>query len=139
MTHYAMRPAAAMREAYKPDGSAMWASSGYLTALRCAGAVAVRMSAQKAITSAFVPSSQRSSSRHQRPIPTPATRSTPTPFLSRLRSGDVDFVLPYVHVTADDAVAEIDALRDVHRWSRPQFGGTDVIGRGGLNADCLLR
>ena len=58
------------------------------------------------------------------------------PFLARFRVGSLDFVLANVHVKPDDALAEIDALDDVVEWARAQFGDTDIIVLGNLNADC---
>ena len=50
--------------------------------------------------------------------------------------GTLDFVLANVHVKPDDAVAEVDALDDVAEWAQVQFGDTDIIILGDLNADC---
>jgi deoxyribonuclease-1-like protein len=58
------------------------------------------------------------------------------PLLARFRVGPLDFVLANIHVKPDDAVAEIDALDDVHAWAKSEFGDTDVIVLGDLNADC---
>ena len=71
-----------------------------------------------------------------RTYPDPGDRFEREPFLARFRVGTLDFVLANVHVKPDDAVAEIDALDDVHEWAKAQFGDTDVIVLGDLNADC---
>jgi endonuclease/exonuclease/phosphatase family metal-dependent hydrolase len=58
------------------------------------------------------------------------------PFLARFRIGSLDFVLANVHIKPGDAVAEIDALDDVHAWAKSAFGDIDVIIVGDFNADC---
>jgi endonuclease/exonuclease/phosphatase family metal-dependent hydrolase len=58
------------------------------------------------------------------------------PFLARFRVGGLDFVLANIHIKPDDAVAEIDALDDVHAWGTSRFGDLDIIIAGDLNADC---
>jgi endonuclease/exonuclease/phosphatase family metal-dependent hydrolase len=68
--------------------------------------------------------------------PDPGDRFEREPFLARFRVGTLDFVLINVHIKPDDAVAEIDALDDVHAWAKAQFGDTDIIVLGNLNADC---
>ena len=68
--------------------------------------------------------------------PDPGDRFEREPFLARFRVGTLDFVLANVHVKPDDAVAEIDALDDVAEWAQAQFGDTDIIVLGDLNADC---
>ncbi len=58
------------------------------------------------------------------------------PFLAQFRVGDFDFVLANIHVKPSDALAEIDALDEVHAWAVAQYGDTDVVILGDLNADC---
>ena len=58
------------------------------------------------------------------------------PLLARFRVGDFDFVLVNIHVKPDDALAEIDALDEVHQWAIAQYGDTDVVILGDFNADC---
>ena len=68
--------------------------------------------------------------------PYPGDRFEREPFLARFRVGSLDFVLANIYVKPGDAVAEIDALDDVHEWAKAEFGDTDIIVLGDLNADC---
>ena len=68
--------------------------------------------------------------------PDPGDRFEREPFAARFSAAGFDFVLVNIHVRPDDAVAEIDALDDVHEWATAQFGDTDIIVMGDLNADC---
>jgi deoxyribonuclease-1-like protein len=68
--------------------------------------------------------------------PDPADVFEREPFLARFQVDALDFILANVHIKPDDALAEIDALDDVHAWARTQYGDTDVIIVGDFNADC---
>lgn len=61
------------------------------------------------------------------------------PWAARFRSltdSTFDFVAVTVHTNPSNALAEIEALADVVNWAQAQFGDSQVVVLGDLNADC---